>query len=201
MFPLSSVLFPNALLPLRVFEPRYLTMIERCLAGDRRFGVVLIERGPEVGGGDQRFDVGTAARILQVGELDGGHLLVLAAGERRIRVAEWLPDDPHPVAMVEPLPDDPGDGQAGPERIRAAARVLRRVLGLAAELGAEVGAADFEVPDEPGKASFQLAALAPLAAVDAQEVLQETSAPQRLGLLTRRLTEVAELLEARLAAG
>ncbi len=200
MFPLSSVLFPNALLPLRVFEPRYLTMLDRCLEGDRRFGVVLIERGPEVGGGDQRFGVGTVARILQVGELDGGHLLVLAVGEDRIKVVEWLQDDPHPQALVEPHPDSP-DGRPAPDGIPRATRTLRRVLGLAAELGAEVGAANIDVHDDPGRASFQLAALAPLAAVDAYEVLEETSVPRRIELLSRRLSEVAELLEARLAAG
>ncbi len=201
MFPLSSVLFPNALLPLRVFEPRYLTMVDRCLKDDRRFGVVLIERGPEVGGGDQRFGVGTAARILQVGELDGGHLLVLAVGEERIRVVEWLPDDPHPVALVRPLPDRAGGAGAPPDGIPNAVRALRRVLGLAAELGAAVGTVDFDVADHPARASFQLAALAPLTPVDAQEVLEETAVARRVELLSRRLADVAELLEARLAAG
>lgn len=201
MFPLSSVLFPNALLPLRVFEPRYLTMVDRCLAGDRRFGVVLIERGPEVGGGDQRFAIGTAARILQVGRLDGGNLLVLAAGEERIRVLEWLPDDPHPLAVVEPLPDAPDGGPPAGHGIPGMVRALRRVLGLAAELGAEVGTAELEVHPDPARASFELAARTPLAAVDAQELLAETSPPRRIDLLARRLAEIAELLEARLAAG
>ncbi|MET1002223.1 MAG: LON peptidase substrate-binding domain-containing protein, partial [Acidimicrobiia bacterium] len=51
MFPLGSVLFPHALLPLHVFEPRYRVMMRHCLEGDKEFGVVLIERGSEVGGG------------------------------------------------------------------------------------------------------------------------------------------------------
>ena len=67
MFPLGSVLFPHAVLPLHVFEPRYLALVERCLAGDQEFGVVLIERGSEVGGGDVRFSVGTVTRIVQIG--------------------------------------------------------------------------------------------------------------------------------------
>ena len=72
MFPLGTVLFPHGVLPLHVFEPRYRTMTERCLADDATFGVVLIERGSEVGGHDERFDVGTAARILQAGRLEDG---------------------------------------------------------------------------------------------------------------------------------
>ena len=57
MFPLGTVLFPYAVLPLHVFEPRYRALTEHCLAGDGCFGVVLIERGSEVGGGDTRFAV------------------------------------------------------------------------------------------------------------------------------------------------
>ena len=54
MFPLGTVLLPGAVLPLHVFEPRYRQLVQDCLAGEPEFGVVLIERGSEVGGGDQR---------------------------------------------------------------------------------------------------------------------------------------------------
>src|SRR6202044_2208664 len=54
MFPLSAVLFPHATMPLHVFEPRYRELLRDCLAGDARFGIVLIERGSEGGGGDER---------------------------------------------------------------------------------------------------------------------------------------------------
>ena len=60
MFPLSAVLYPHAQIPLHIFEPRYRALTRDCLAGDSRFGVVLIERGAEVGGGDQRMAVGRA---------------------------------------------------------------------------------------------------------------------------------------------
>ena len=66
MFPLGTVLLPTGILPLHVFELRYRRMIEECLAADTpEFGVVMIERGREVGGGDQRSHVGTVARIVQ----------------------------------------------------------------------------------------------------------------------------------------
>ena len=59
MFPLSAVLFPHSSMPLHVFEPRYRELMRDCLAGDGRFGIVLIERGSEVGGGDERSTLGT----------------------------------------------------------------------------------------------------------------------------------------------
>lgn len=64
MFPLGTVLLPGAYLPLHVFEPRYRRLVQACLEGSPEFGVVLIERGSEVGGGERRFDVGCVARIL-----------------------------------------------------------------------------------------------------------------------------------------
>lgn len=105
MFPLGSVLFPGLGLPLRVFEPRYREMIADCLDGDRSFGVVLIERGSEVGGGEVRLRVATVARILDVSLQDDGTLGVFSVGTERVEVLEWLPDDPYPVAIVAPLLD------------------------------------------------------------------------------------------------
>src|SRR5438128_2746014 len=100
MFPLGTVLLPGGVLPLHVFEPRYRAMVKHCLAGDREFGVVLIARGHEVGGHDQRHDVGTVARMIQVAELADGRYAMITVGMRRIRVTEWLPDDPFPQAEV-----------------------------------------------------------------------------------------------------
>ena len=104
MFPLGTVLFPHAVLPLHVFEPRYRVMMRRCLDGDREFGVVLIERGSEVGGGDARFDIGTIARIVQAAELPDGRFALATVGLRRFRVrALARPTIPIPQAEVEAL--------------------------------------------------------------------------------------------------
>jgi uncharacterized protein len=95
MFPLSSVLFPYMPLRLRVFEERYLIMLAELLKNeDAQFGVVLIERGWEVGGGEQRFDLGTIAEITQLGAQEGFVGLV-AQGGRRFAVTQWLKDAPH----------------------------------------------------------------------------------------------------------
>src|SRR3954469_4555233 len=93
MFPLGIVLFPHAVLPLHVFEPRYRAMTRAVLAGDQEFGVVLIERGSEVGGGDVRFRVGTIAHVVQASELSDGRFALAVVGVSRFRVEQWLPDD------------------------------------------------------------------------------------------------------------
>lgn len=200
MFPLGTVLLPGEWLPLQVFEPRYLALVERCLATTPEFGVVLIERGHEVGGGDVRTGAGTVARITDVRRVPDGRLLVQAMGARRIRVAHWLPDDPHPLAEVEEWPDEPGlDDLAVP--LAGTTNVLRRVLALRAELDEPGPEATFEVAEHEVVASYQLCALAPLGPLDRHRLLTATTVASRLELLHELLVDEAEVLTARLAGG
>ena len=114
MFPLGTVLLPGTYLPLHVFEERYHALVPDCLTADREFGVVLIERGSEVGGGDASTGVGTVARIVEAPRFDDGRWALGAVGARRVRVRAWLPDDPFPRAEVEDWPDPvPSPGLEG----------------------------------------------------------------------------------------
>jgi Lon protease-like protein len=185
MFPLGSVLFPSMPLRLRVFEERYLIMLAGLLKTDQaRFGVVLIERGHEVGGGEQRFPVGTLAEITQLGAQEGFVGLV-ARGGRRFTVEQWLDDAPHPRAEVTELPDLEWDPRLAGLRADTE-RLVRRTLALASEFAENVWPADVELADDPATAAWQLAAIAPVGALDQLELLRATSFGQ---LLTR----VAEL--------
>jgi len=200
MFPLGSVLFPSIFLPLHIFEPRYRSLARHCLDGDREFGVVLIERGSEVGGDDVRTSVGTVARIIEAAELDDGRWLLGTVGTRRIRVREWLPDDPYPRAEVEDWDDidrgiDLADAYAG------VVGRLRRVLALKAELAEPAVDATIELADEPSLGSFQVAAVAPLGPADQQKVLLADGPDDRLRLLDTLLTEESDYLAARLQMG
>jgi len=197
MFPLGSVLFPHALLPLHVFEPRYRKLTEECLAGDGEFGVVLIERGSEVGGGDVRFDVGTVARILRAERLDDGRWFLVTAGAERLQVREWLPDGPYPRADVRRLPDSADTDAQG--RVGEVVDVLRRVLALRAELGEPAAPVDLKLADDPVRASFEAAATASLSPIDAQRLLELDDAGQRLDQLVGLLTDEADVLQFRLS--
>lgn len=202
MFPLGTVLLPGAILPLHVFEPRYRALVQHCVAGDREFGVVLIERGLEVGGGDVRSGLGTVARIVQLAELDDGRYALVAVGTRRIRVSRWLPDDPYPRAEVEdwaddPVPDDAEDAYDQRERTVAA---LRRTLARASEAGEHVASATSDISVDPVLASYQAAALAPIGPADAQKLLAAPGALARLALLRELLEDVDAALEFRLGA-
>lgn len=185
MFPLGSVLFPYTPLVLRVFEPRYLTMMGRLLDLEGpEFGVVLIERGLEAGGGDERASVGTMARILQV-EAGAADLYVVAVGGDRITVDRWRQDDPHPIADVSTMPPLSWDDALEPLR-REAERVVRRTANLASALGE--GRWDPQTPlsDDPVEASWQLAAIAPLGEYDQFRLLGSTT----LGGLLRAIIDL-----------
>jgi Lon protease-like protein len=200
MFPLGSVLLPSTLLSLHVFEDRYRALARHCMAGDRRLGVVLIERGSEVGGGDVRFDVGTRAVISDAVELDDGRWILILVGQDRVRVRRWLPDDPYPRAEVVVC----DEGPAGPEaaaRRDDLERVLRLVLTQKAALGEGAGAGPAEISPDPAAATWQAVGLAPLGPLDAQRVLGTDGVAARLEMVLALLEDEAAVLAQRLAGG
>jgi uncharacterized protein len=187
-------------MPLHVFEPRYRALTRHCLDGDGRFGVVLIERGSEVGGGDVRVSVGTCARIVEAAELPDGRWLLMIVGVERVEVQRWLPDDPYPQAEVSVLAEVSAGPDASEQR-GAVERLLRRALALKAELGEPAAAATVELDPDPGVAAYQAAALAPLGALDRQRLLEQDGPDQRLSLLASDLTDEVRVLAQRASWG
>lgn len=202
MFPLGTVLFPSLLLPLHVFEPRYQALIEHCLEGDREFGVVLIERGSEVGGGDVRYDVGTVAEIVESARAEDGRFAILCAGTRRIRIEKWLPDEPFPQAQVADWPEADSAIEQSEERLAdllvAAKYLFAKVSQLREQLGEPAAPVDEVVANEPWLASFQLSGLSPFGPADQQKLLAMPGTNERLSRLVGQLAEEAEFLDQRL---
>jgi len=185
MFPLGSVLLPGGALPLHVFEPRYQALVRDCIeAPDHEFGVVLIDRGSEVGGGELRRDIGVVARMVQVAQLAEDRFAVVAIGTRRMRVIEWLPDDPYPRAVVEDWPDD-GDADAD---LAVVADVTRR----AQQFANEEEAADHD------NGAFSVAEQVPLGAADRYAVLCAANSRERWRVLDQALADVEAAVEFRL---
>jgi len=200
MFPLQTVLFPGVAMPLHVFEPRYRALTRHCLDGDGRFGVVLIERGSEVGGGDVRVSVGTCARIVEAAELPDGRWLLMIVGVERVAVRRWLPDDPYPQAEVDALPDALAGADAVEQR-SAVERLLRRALALKAELGEPAAPLTVELDPDPAVAAYQAAAMAPLGPLDHQRLLEQLGPDERLALLASALTDEVRVLAQRASWG
>lgn len=191
MFPLGSVLFPYLPLQLRVFEERYLVMLSRILADEpAEFGVVLIERGQEVGGGEHRFRYGTVAQITQLAASDG-FVGVLAQGERRVEVLEWLDEDPYPEALIRNIPELEWDDDLYPLR-EEAEQAVRRALALASEFTDQAWSPDVELSEDPTAAAWQLAGITPVGPLDQVALLQSTTME---GLLTAVLVYTAAAVD------
>jgi len=162
--------------------------------------VVLIDRGSEVGGGDRRVGVGAVAHIDAASRVGEGRWLLRTRGTRRLRVAQWLPAAPYPVALVEELPvatDRPG----GATLVRAG-RAVRWVRDLLSELGeAPALVGPIELGDDSEEAALQLCAMAPLNPLDGQRLLEIDEPSERLGHLAELCDALADDLSRLLADG
>jgi len=194
MFPLGSVVLPGVGLPLQIFEPRYRALVMTCLTHDRLFGSVLIERGSEVGGGDQRGAVGALIRIVQAEEAPDGRWAVMGVGIERLRVLEWLPDDPFPRALVEVWPD----GETTSETDFLVAKTLEATVNLMDRLGVDRNDQQLrpELDSDFSIASYQLTALSPLGPLDRLAALKASDPDTRLTSLIDSLAEQTAILDA-----
>jgi uncharacterized protein len=182
LFPLHTVLFPGGPLRLRIFEPRYLDMISRCMREDSGFGVALIVEGSEAGGRAHTVEIGTLARIVDFERLEDGLLGITARGERRFRIAHvGRANDGLNICEVEWREDEP------PAPVPPQQAVLAELLQRALE---QIGPAYGEVIanyEDASWVSMRLAEILPLATLERQELLELNDGPTRLQWLQSRL--------------
>jgi hypothetical protein len=182
LFPLNTVLFPGGLLPLRIFENRYMEMAKACLRDGTPFGVCLIRAGAEVGAAATPEKVGCAARIARWDMPQLGLLHIVARGESRFRILEQrVQKDALVRAAVEPLPAD-SDAPV-PDELAACARLLERVIERQGPI--------FERPhrlDSCSWVSLRLAELLPLPLAEKQRLLELGDARERLEAVQRLMS-------------
>lgn len=191
LFPLNVVLLPGMPLPLHIFEERYKTMIRDCLERRAPFGVVLIREGQEVGDPAQPFHVGTSARILRVEHLEEGRMNILTQGERRFTTAEITQRLPHLVGRVRYLEEEAGEIPAAmlAEAREGYATLLRNLTALTGGWTAQA-----EVPADPVRLSYGVAANLELPLQVRQQALEVATARERLELVLPSLKQGVEAL-------
>ena len=199
MFPLGTTVLPGAGVPLQVFEPRYLQLVHDLLASDEppAFGTVLIERGQEVGGDDDRNPVGTLIRVADMRVTDDGRYLIAGVGIERIRVERWLPDDPYPRAEADVWPDEPSDAEpAVVAGLVAEATAKAVALGdRVRALGHALARPDEGLDDDVSIALFQLASRSPLGSADRYRILSAPSVVERCVALTQALDDAMAVID------
>jgi uncharacterized protein len=204
VFPLGGVPMPATALPLHIFEPRYRALMDDLTGAELgtplitpELGVVGIERGHEVGGGEQRARIGTLTQLLEAEQLPDGRWIAVFAGIGRFAVDEWLPDDPYPLAMVTDLAEPEWDHADDAALASIQERALE-VLAMAAAVGDIDDPGPVTWSEEPWRAAWQVCALAPIGTFDRQQLLEADRVTTRLGLLRQALEGAAEVFAFRL---
>jgi Lon protease-like protein len=182
LFPLNTVLFPGGVLPLRIFEPRYLDMVSECLKTDSGIGVVLIRTGQEVGEPADTYEVGTLTHIHYWHKRTDGLLGITLKGEQRFRIlSTQARPDRLLIAEVELLPE--------PAYIPVTANhqqlvdLLRQIINQL-EPPYTTLHPDYE---NASWVSARLVELLPFALPDKQNLLMNENAEQRLDTITAML--------------
>lgn len=186
VFALHAVIFPGQALALRVFEERYLQMMEDVLP-EGRFVAVAIRVGQEVGGPYEAFRVGVTVSVEDY-DYDGDEAVyhLRTVGRDRVALVRQIAADPYPRWQVEPYPDE---GGAGTDDVEAARRAFAAYLRATGE-----DAGTPAIAHEPVAASFAMAAAAPGLPADRQSLLETPGAGGRLIALERLFRREAALV-------
>ncbi|ABL03928.1 LON peptidase substrate-binding domain-containing protein [Mycobacterium ulcerans] len=206
MFPLEATMLPGQDLPLRIFEPRDSALVRHCLDTGDPFGVVLIAGGREVGGGESRYDVGTLARITEYVDEGAGRYQLLCRTGERIRVCDWLPDDPYPRATVQIWPDEPGAAVSAAQFRDTEDRVMALFERIATARGIELPGRDVvfdyqsdDIAADAGTLLYELASRVPMGPADGYAVLSARSAADRLAALAEAVDSVEAMVDFQLS--
>jgi uncharacterized protein len=188
LFPLNTVLFPGATLPLHIFEDRYKEMIGACIDAQRPFGVLLIRKGFEVGDLAEPFEVGTTAHIARVDELEEGKMNLLCLGGKRFRTLKLVGNDPYLTGEVEFLEttatDDPKAKELGDDAGSLFAEYVRLYLAMSNQWARSI-----EMPGEPDLLADFIGSRLGVKPQTKQRLLEELSARTRLALEVQILGE------------
>jgi Lon protease-like protein len=185
LFPLGTVLFPGLVLPLHIFEERYRRLVRELRklpeGPQRRFGVVAIRQGHEVGESGARalYEIGCTAEVHTIHELPEGRFQIVASGTRRFRLHEVDTVEAYPCGEVEFLPDVAGaDAQVPALAVNALFLAYQHALrGLRRDDDAE-GVPT--LPSDPLVLSYLVAAAMVLDLPEKQTLLAQTDAAARL---------------------
>ena len=187
LFPLHTVLFPGATIPLQIFEDRYKEMINYCLESDSMFGIVLIKEGDEVGGPAIPHHVGTVAKITNAREISGGRIYISVLGTKRFRINEIVQDTPYLVAEVEvgESEDDPYIPEDELSSIKkAASEYVEHLLTIRGGW-----ATNTPTPPNPVELSYFLAQLLQIDMTKRQDILGNNSCRDRLDACKKYLEQ------------
>ncbi|MBI2983157.1 MAG: LON peptidase substrate-binding domain-containing protein [Chloroflexi bacterium] len=201
LFPLDNVLFPDMLMPLHIFEPRYRLPVRRSIEKETPFGIVLIQEGEEVGPAAVPHRIGTLAAIVAHAPLPDGRFLITVQGDRRFEIDSVIDDEePYLLGRVRYFGDPPEEAARSLANTVAEA-YADYVVGVVAATGGvrrEVPVVDEIQGGSPCDVSFRIAAGLAIEDDERQMLLETATARERLvrerEILARECALLSEML-------
>ncbi|MCP9882956.1 LON peptidase substrate-binding domain-containing protein [Cyanobium sp. Alchichica 3B3-8F6] len=195
LFPLPDVvLFPQEVLPLHIFEPRYRMLLRTVMAGDQRFGVVRWDPQTQT-----MAEVGCCAEILHCQTQDDDRSNIVTMGQQRFRVLDIVREAPFRVGLVSWIEDDPEAGPAELDELAGTVgQALRDVVELTGKLIGKPASLPNDLPELPRELSFWIGAHLGGPVADHQQALLEiTDTGERLRQEYELLDQTRRQLAAR----
>ena len=187
LFPLNTVLFPGGVLPLRIFEPRYVDMVRQCMREGQEFGIALIREGKEAGGTATTHDVGTMVQIVDFDQTKDGLLGITTRGTQRFRTQSVRRQaDGLSIATVESL--EPESTASLPEEYAMFARMLLEALPQMGEYFKHL----LPQYDDAAWVSARVAEVVPISLAAKQQLLEVNDALERWAMLVPLLRGSAD---------
>lgn len=195
LFPLPVVLFPGAMMPLHIFEPRYRRMLEDCLASDRQFGMLFHAEGSNEPA--RAGDVGCIAYVEQSDVLDDGRSNIIVSGRDRFAIESLLTSgEPYAVALVRAYEDHPSSSKEIATLAERVGALFMRVAGAARALAGDTNPMP-TLSTDPTALSFAIPSMIDLDGEARQKLLVSRSAEERLREIEKVITDALSPMEAR----
>lgn len=179
LFPLNLVLLPKMILPLHLFEERYLEMLAYCMEGESPFGIVLTAEANPLTSETSYHSVGCTAEFVRVEPAANGRYNVHVAGEERFRILDFHDGMSFRTALVETFTDDPCDPTELVPWVHKASELLTLYLEKHLEQSGD-GLGDVNLPDDPVVMSFACVCVVPITMMERQHLLESTNTLYRL---------------------
>ncbi|MDQ4045522.1 MAG: LON peptidase substrate-binding domain-containing protein, partial [Chloroflexota bacterium] len=191
----GTVVFPMTIVPLAAAQPRSLRLIDTVASGDRNVVMVLQnDASQEAAGPGETREIGTLATIHQMMRVPDGSVRLAVQGLKRVRIVEWVSEDPYLSAIIEEIPESGNDDIETQALMRSTAELFQRLVSLVSNLPDELITAALNV-DEPLQLVYLIATNLRMEPEERQEILEHDSVREKLTHLSRFMARELELLE------
>uniref|UniRef100_A0A831TD79 Lon protease n=1 Tax=Thermorudis peleae TaxID=1382356 RepID=A0A831TD79_9BACT len=191
----NTVVFPMTVVPLAAGQPRSLRLIDDVASGDRLVGLVLQKDPKQEGAGPgETYEVGTIASIHQMMRVPDGTVRLAVQGLRRMRIVEWVAEEPYLRALVEEIPETVEDTVEVKALMRNALELFQRLVSLVSNLPEELVTAALNI-DDPLHLVYLIASNLRMEPEERQELLELDSVRDKLLKLNAFMSRELDLLE------